>query len=140
MGMTVWHYVVAYFVVCVVGHLAVAGCMYIMRWLVLKKENRPPFPDWSVFLVGATERAVALTLVLFAPPYLPTFIGGWVLLKFAIGWQRENFDTSGKHNKQVGEQSFLALIGSVISFAIAVGVGVWLNPAALEIWAKPHGS
>jgi hypothetical protein len=101
--------------------------------LVLQKKNRPPFSDWPAFFGGAVERAVALTLVLWAPPYLPSFIGGWVLLKFAIGWQRE------KHDDEVAKGSFLALIGNVLSFAIAIGVGVLLNPEALEIWANPHG-
>lgn len=120
-------YLGAYFLACVVGWLAVACALYVMRWLVLK-ERRPPFIEWSAFLGGATERAVALTLVLTAPPYLPAFIGGWVLLKFAIGWQRSTSD-------EVAEQSFLALIGNVISFAIAIAIGVLLNPKALEVWA-----
>ena len=64
-----------------------------------------------------------------APSYLPSFIGGWVLLKFAIGWQRE------KHGNQVAEQSFLALIGNVLSFAIAIAVGAFVNPHALQVWA-----
>jgi hypothetical protein len=106
-------------------------CLYVMRWLVLEKE-RPPFSDWPACLGGVVERAVALTLVLYAPPYLPPFIGGWVLLKFAIGWQRQEYGDA------VAKGSFLALIGSVLSFAIAIGVGVLLNPAALDIWAKPH--
>jgi hypothetical protein len=72
-------------------------------------------------------------LVLWAPPYLPPFIDGWVLLKFAIGWQRQ------KYGDEVATGSFLALIGNVLSFAIAIGVGVVLNPAALDIWVKPHG-
>ena len=100
-----------------------------MRWLVLYKENRPPFMDGVPFLVGATERFVGLTLVLMAPSYLSAFIGGWVLLKFAIGWQRE------KHGSQIAEQSFLALIGSVVSFAIAIAIGVALNQKALDVWA-----
>jgi len=56
-----------------------------------------------------------------------------VLLKFAIGWQRQ------KYGDEAARESFLALIGNVLSFAIAIGVGVALNPAALDIWAKPHG-
>jgi hypothetical protein len=67
----------AYFLTCVVGHFVVAVCLWLMR-LALKKENRPKFSEWSIFFLGATERAVALTLVLWAPAYLPTFIGGWV--------------------------------------------------------------
>ena len=129
-------YVAAYLGVCVAGWLAVAVCLYVMRWLVLKKENRPRFSDWPAFL-GGIERVVALTLVLWAPPYLPSFIGGWVLLKFAIGWQREEY--GGEDKRDVEKGRFLALIGNVLSFAIAIGVGLLLNPAALEIWAKPHG-
>jgi hypothetical protein len=128
-----WTYLAAYLVASVAGWLAVAVCLYVMRWLVLEKE-RPPFSDWSAFLGGVVERAVALTLVLLAPPYLPPSIGGWVLLKFAIGWQRQ------KYGDEVAKGSFLALIGNVLSFAIAVGVGVFLNPPALEIWANPHRS
>ena len=131
-----WIYVAAYLGVCVAGWLAVAVCLCVMRCLVLKKESRPAFFDWSAFLVGASERAVALTLVLYAPPYLPSFIGGWVLLKFAIGWQREGH--GGKDEDEVAKQRFLALIGNLLSFAIAIGVGVFLHPPALEIWAKPH--
>jgi hypothetical protein len=136
LGRSWWIYFAAYFAVWVVGWLAVAVCLYVMRWLVLKKENRPRFSDWPAFL-GGIERVVALTLVLWAPPYLPSFIGGWVLLKFAIGWQREEY--GGEDKRDVEKGRFLALIGNVLSFAIAIGVGLALNPAAREIWAKPHG-
>jgi hypothetical protein len=71
-----------------------------MRQLVLHQKSRPPFIDWITLFGGATERAIALTLVLMAPSYLPSFIGGWVLLKFAIGWQRE------KHGSQIGAKLF----------------------------------
>jgi hypothetical protein len=53
-----WTYLAAYLVACVAGWLAVAVCLYVMRWLVLEKE-RPPFSDWSAFLGGVVERAVA---------------------------------------------------------------------------------
>jgi hypothetical protein len=45
----------------------------------------------------------------------------------------------GKDKGDVEKGRFLALIGNVLSFAIAIGVGLALNPAAREIWAKPHG-
>jgi hypothetical protein len=127
-------YVAAYLGVCIGGWLVVAVLLYLMRLSVLKKK--PDFFDLPAFYGGAVERLVALTLVLWAPPYLPSFIGGWVLLKFAIGWQREGY--GGKGEDEVAKGRFLALIGNVLSFAIAIGVGVFLNPAALEIWAKPH--
>ena len=55
-----------------------------------------------------------------------------MLLKFAIGWQREKRDDDDE--KEVATQSFLALIGSVLSFSIAIAIGVFLNPNALEVW------
>jgi hypothetical protein len=103
--------------------------MYGMRWLVLKEWRSASFAEWLDLLVGATERFVALTLVICAPPYLPAFIGGWVALKFALGWQRE------ARGDEVQRGSLLAMIGNVLSFAIAVGVGLALNPKALEVWA-----
>jgi hypothetical protein len=130
-----WAYVAAYFDACIVRWLVVAVCLYGMRWFVLKKK--PVFFDLPAFLGGAVERAIALTLVLLAPPYLSPFIGSWVLLKFAIGWQREGY--GGKGEDEVAKGRFLALIGNVLSFGWAIFVGVLLNPAALEIWAAPHG-
>lgn len=121
--------VASYFGVCIMGWALVATCLYGMRWVVLKE--RPPFSEWSVFFIGVTERAVALTLVLMAPPYLPVFIGGWVVLKFALGWQREK-------DKNAAAGSMLALIGNVLSFAVAVAVGAALNPQALVVWATPR--
>jgi hypothetical protein len=120
-------YLLAYLVVCVVGHFVVAVLLYGMRRVTLNR--RPEFWDWSVFFIGATERAVALTLVLLAPPYLPPFIGGWVALKFALGWQRE------RKTKEALTGSMLALIGNVLSFTIAIGVGVYLNRHAIDVWA-----
>jgi hypothetical protein len=133
-----WVYVGAYLVACVGGGFAVGCCLYGMRHLVLKKENRPPFAEWHVFFVGATERAVALTPVLLAPPYLGSFVGAWVVLKFALGWQRAQqiADKAGKEeDKEVGKGSLLALIGNVLSFAIAIAIGAYLNPKALDVWA-----
>jgi uncharacterized protein (DUF983 family) len=54
----------AYFSVCVVGHFVVAAAMSGMRRLVFKRW--PVFCDWSIFFLGTAERAIALTLVLWA--------------------------------------------------------------------------
>jgi hypothetical protein len=130
-------YFLAYFLASIIGHIVVATCLWIIRRLSLKAQNRPPFSEWGSFFFGATERAVALTLVLMAPAYLPAFIGGWVVLKFAIGWQRQQLQPSlfEEDTRQVATQSFVALIGSVISFAIPIAVGLFLYPEALNAWA-----
>jgi len=82
------------------------------------------------FVIGMTERAVALTLFLLAPQYLAAFIGGWVLLKFAIGWRR----TPLNYKVAVGSQ--LALIGNVLSFTIAIAGGAYLHPDTLTYFGK----
>ena len=116
----------SYFGVCVGGWLAVGVCLYVMRRLLGIKTTSFALLD---LFVGSTERAVALTLVLYSPPYLAAFIGGWVVLKFAIGWQRR------PEGEEVGQSSLLALIGNVLSFAISIAVGLYLNPGALAVWA-----
>jgi hypothetical protein len=122
--MPVYRYVEVYLLVLIVGNYVVAYSMLLMRWLVGLDTH--PIVEWSGFLIGLTERAVALTLVVWAPRYLAAFIAGWVLLKFAIGWQRTPL------NPKVALGSLLALIGNVISFAIAIAGGLYLNDEALK--------
>ena len=57
------------------------------------------------------------------PDYLAGFIGGWVALKFAANWKRQGLDA----DDNVTRGSLLALVGSVISFAVAIGDGWWIN-------------
>ena len=73
-------YVLLYLLVCIGGNYVVAYVMLLIRWLV--GLDIRPIIEWSGFWIGFTERAVALTLVIWAPRYLATFIGGWILLKF----------------------------------------------------------
>jgi hypothetical protein len=60
-------------------------------------------------------------------------------LKFAIGWQREDYGGNNKTKDEIAKERFLGLIGNVLSLAWAIFVGVLFNPAVLEIWAEPHG-
>jgi hypothetical protein len=121
-------YVAAYLIACVGGYLIVGAYLYYVRRALDMKAGSFLLID---FLIGCTERAVALTLVLWTPPYVPAFIGGWVLLKFAIGWQRV------PHSQEGDQGILLALTANVISFAIALGVGLFVNPGALQVWAAP---
>jgi hypothetical protein len=116
-----------------VGHLIVSPVMRCMERLLRLRPHGlfEPLDLW----VGGTERAVATTLIFYAPKYLAAFIGGWVVLKFALGWQRER--TGRMHVPEVVvTHSFLALGGNVISFAIAVVVGVLFHPASLDAWSE----
>jgi hypothetical protein len=119
--MPVYLYVAIYLIVLIVGHFFVASCLYAMRRLVRVKPL-PPFTEWLNFFIGGTERSVAWALYLWAPSNLPTFIGGWVLLKFAVGWQRRAKEPN-VDGDFVEKSAMLALIGNILSFATAIAGG-----------------
>jgi hypothetical protein len=105
--MTTLIYVGAYVVGCGIGgHVFVAWWMWFIRRVCLEKRDKflNKVREGSVLFIGVTERAVALTLIVWTPSYLPAFVGGWVALKFALGWQRAPPD--------VAKESLLALIGT----------------------------
>ena len=109
----------------VLGYWAAGYAVQFLRKKAKPKRHRAAL----IFCLGATERAVATTLVIFAPPYLPAFIGGWIALKFAVGWQRY------KKEKPETGGAMVALIGNVVSFTVAIAVGLIINPSALTTWA-----
>lgn len=129
------HILLAYAVSLFGGFFFVGACMWLMRKAVGDGEYKPiqkykpPFKMLDLF-VGVTERFVATTLVVFAPTYLASFIGGWTALKFAANWKRQANDD------WVSTGSLLFLIGSVLSFAVAIGSGLYLNPDALTVWTE----
>jgi hypothetical protein len=122
---------IGFAVLAIIGWGLIGLIMHLLRWhcLETKIQIQDSFRAMD-FWVGTTERLVAATLVINHSAYLPIFIGGWMTLKFAAHWQRE----SGK-TKQVAEQSLLALVGGVISFSLAIGIGIMINPDALP-WLK----
>jgi hypothetical protein len=63
--MRVCLYATVYFLVCIVGNYFVAYCMLLIKWLV--GLDTRPIVEWMSFCIGFTERAVALTLVIWAP-------------------------------------------------------------------------
>jgi hypothetical protein len=79
----------------------------------------------------AQKRLLSTTLVVFAPGYLASFIGAWIALKSAANWKRQPVG-----HAWVTQGSLLLLVGNVLSFAVAIGTGLLLNPGALAIWAK----
>jgi hypothetical protein len=105
----------------------VATCMYFIHWVSIKKNPRR-FSEWVDFWICCTERFVATSLVIVAPSYLPAFIRGWVALKFALNWKRRD------QSDETAQASLLALVGNVLSFGIAICVGVLVNPHALDVW------
>lgn len=111
--------------------LSWVGGHYLAKWSVLLLRNKVGIHrDQSpiVLWLGGTERIVTTTLVIFAPSYVPAFIGGWIALKFALGWKRY----AGPDAKPSG---IIAMIGNVISFAVAIAAGL-LVQQALHIWAR----
>lgn len=131
------NYVWAYLVSILGGFIITGPLVYIMRKTSGidsgKEGNLYQFSNiygWSIFWLGATERGIATTLFIFAPPQLPLFIAGWSAAKIAAGW--------GRHSDikyAAGHMS--ALIGTAWSFCIAIGAGYWVYPGALaELVAK----
>jgi hypothetical protein len=113
-----------------IGYLVVALLVKLVRITVAELRGEPIF-EWLVFWVGGVERTAAITLAFCAPNQLATFIGGWTVLKFAAGWQREPNDKSG-----VKSGSLVALIGSVLSFGFAM-LSVWLvYPEIISVIGK----
>lgn len=126
MAMTANTYIGAYVLSIFGGAIAVNIVLKIIRATVDEPhEFFAPLDFW----VGGTERAVATTLILFAPHYLPTFIGGWVVLKFAANWQRHK-------GTEFGKPSLIALIGSVLSFTAAIGATIYMRPDLINSWAN----
>ena len=107
------------YLLSILGGWLIAGTfVYFMR----KSIGKPrPFFRWLDVWLGGAERFVATTLILFQPRYLAPFIGGWVALKFAANWQRRQVDG-------VEQISQVSLVGSVISFAVAIGATIWMRP------------
>lgn len=101
-------------------------CWLRQRRIVSKTdpERLPPL----LALLGMLERAVITTFVIYTPTIVPTFIGGWVLLKFAGGWGR--FKGESLKNRVVFT---VFLVGNIISIAFAVGAGLWHSPGALDV-------
>lgn len=111
----------AYFVSIFGGWLVAGACVYGMRQSI---QSPREFFRWLDLWVGGTERAVATTFAIWAPHLLPAFAGGWIALKLALNWQRRS-------DPDVYRISLVALVGSVISFAIAIGVALVVHPASL---------
>jgi hypothetical protein len=108
------------------GHYLVRLILKLVRWHTGQKSDKPESLDmW----IGCTERAVAITMVIWTPTYVPAFIGAWVALKMAANWQRLKGES-----EEVRRGSLIALLGNVYSFAIAIGAGLYLNPDAIKAW------
>ena len=118
--------------ICYVGvyTLSVAGGWLIagtgVYWMRRSIKHRREFFRWVDIWVGGAERAVATTLVIFAPAQLPVFVGAWVALKFAANWKRRT------RVEGVEQISLIALVGSVISFAVAIWAGLIVIPGAFS--------
>lgn len=129
-------YVSAYLVSIVLGAIVVSLVVYLFHTHVLGFTR----PWWRSIdmTIGCLERTISTTLVIWTPPLLPPFIGGWIALKFAANWGRskEEHQTGGVRGDTVNG-SLVFLIGNALSFSIAIGAGLLVNPEAVTIWATP---
>lgn len=117
-------YIQAYFLSIIGGHIAVVSLINVIRTIARQPDKSKALD----FCIGGTERAVATTLVIMAPGYVAPFIGAWVALKIAANWERLGSTAFARQG------TLIALLGNVYSFAVAIAVGVWVNPHALQVW------
>jgi len=118
----------AAFALSILGWLLVGATMALIRWCVFGDSK--PVKDsfgWLDFWLGTIERVVAATMFVLHVSSLPGFIGAWIAFKLAANWQRIKSESDPAR-----KGTLIALIGSVLSFAFAIGVGYCLNPAALS--------
>lgn len=87
--------------------------------------DKRPYFRWLDVWGGFTERAIATTLVIWAPKVLPLYIGGWVVAKLAAGWSYSQTD------QKFAPARVIALVGMAFSFSIAIAAGLWADPAAV---------
>ena len=92
-------------------------------------DNRPFFRPLDLW-VGITERAVATTMVIWAPKLLPLFIGGWVTAKLAAGWSFTGTE------QRYAVARVIALVGNAFSFSIAIAAGIFADPGAIADLGK----
>jgi len=76
---------------------------------------------WIPVLVGIFERAIITTLVGFNVSGTAGYIGAWIVLKSAGGWQTLSEGTYGR------AVFFIGLIGSITSILFAIVVGLIIN-------------
>jgi hypothetical protein len=70
----------------ILGFLLIGSFLKLIWWTA--KVDDESF-SWLVFWIGGIERSPAITLALLALSQLAAFSGGWTVLEFAAGWQRE---------------------------------------------------
>jgi len=100
--------------------------------LALEKELQEPEPSngrWFPILgrrvlllpilIGIFERAIVTTLIIYQVSGTGSFIGAWIAIKSAGGWQRWSLGT--RYARSV---FFVGLLGSAMSMLIALISGI----------------
>jgi len=104
-------YVGAYIFSLFVAHLVIRQILRWIRKQTYQDDKAKPLD----FYLGITERAVATSLVVWAPSYVGAFIGAWVAAKLAANWNRRG-------NTEAARQGTLtALIGMLFRSHLPLG-------------------
>ena len=130
--LSAYNLIIAYVASILGGQLLLAPLMELARSMLGNPTKRI---WWVSFVVGMTERAVATTLVVWTPKLLALFIGGWTVAKIAGGWGRIE-----KGTPPIRAAHMIALVGTVLSFAVAIAAGLWAHPASLAALADARNS
>jgi hypothetical protein len=122
------------------GHGVTAAIVKLLRWRLNNwaiARSIKPLPDtdtvwWLAMWIGIAERAIVTALTIWAPSAVAVFVGGWVLLKFAGGWGR--IKEQDVHTRSV---YMIGLLGNVVSFSVAIAVGLVVSPNSLAALSSP---
>lgn len=122
----------AFAILTVGGWAFVAVSLGIIRTHVFRKRGQFEESFGRLdFWLGSIERLVATMMFVWGIASLPAFIGAWIAFKLAANWQRIK-----SQSDEVRKGTLIALVGNVLSFSLAIGVGYFLNPHAIAHFTK----
>ena|SRR5258706_15431790 len=126
----------AYILSAVVGGLIAGGWVHILVGILHWQIGPDPTSSteriwWIPVLIGIAERMIVTTLVIWSPKLLAGFIAGWMALKVAGGWGLLRESTARNRSTRA-----IALLGSVVSLAWAIGIGLYFAPESLAAFSS----
>jgi len=84
-------------------------------------EDYKHVPSW---ILGIFERLLAFFLVAFTIPQTGPILIAWVLAKLAANWQRREPTGDEEKDAAVRSQTFIALMGGVLSIGLGAFGGL----------------
>ena len=114
----------------------VVGALVTWLWSsllhCLNKKNYEELPDDArkrhyafSFIIGAVERMLITTLVLWLPMAVGPLAAAWLGVKAVVGWAGMDKKPDYAASHPARARFTVTLLGSAISFLWAIGCGIW---------------